>query len=563
MKVQENGKGQTNLSKRNFVASGGEGSVYVHAGRAYKIYTDPKKMIPSGKIAELSTIMLPNIIKPEGVLTLSGKKKPIGYTMRYVADTVALCPIFTKGFKKRNNVTPDMAFNLAWQLKEGVQHVHSNKILVVDLNETNFLVDKKFSTVYFIDVDSYQTPNHPATALMDSVKDWHAKGIWTEGSDWFSWGIISFQLLVGIHPYKGKHPSMNMEQRMQGNVSVFNPKVSVPKVAESFDIIPQAYRDWYKAVFEDGVRVAPPTALTFGVTTTVAAKPIVSSAHLNITDIWEAGKPIRSYHHAGPWDACISTDGELRFGKNKQFSRVGTTEVDYVFSAAGGELIGGKITGSWLELCNMESGVVVPPRIQCKNAMVYHNRLYIQSQEQILEAEVESIGGSLATLETPVANVMRNSTTMFDGIVIQNMLGAWWTNTFPESGKSYESRLLELDGHRIIDAKYRGSVLIVIGQKNGKYDRFIYLEGPVSHKFTLFNQELNISYQGINFTILDNGVCVVVDENEDILLFASHPHPNIFKKIKDPAISGDMTLHSRGDEVLFCHEKSLKKVSMR
>lgn len=563
MKVKENGKGQTNLNKRNFVASGGEGSVYVHAGKAYKIYADPKKMIPSAKIAELAAITLPNIIKPEGILTLSGKKSPIGYTMKYVADTVALCPIFTKGFKKRNNVTPDITLNLVRQLQEGVQHVHGRNILIVDLNETNFLVDKKFSVVYFIDVDSYQTPSHPATALMDSVKDWHAKGKWTQGSDWFSWGVISFQLLVGIHPYKGKHPSMSMEQRMQGNVSVFNSKVSVPKVAGDFNTIPQVYRDWYKAVFEDGVRVAPPTTMVAGVTTTVAAKPIVSSAHLNITDIWEAGKPIRSYHQIGPWSTAITTDSEVHFGKNQRLNRVSPTKADYVFLAIDGELIGGKITGSWIQLYNIEDGTEVKPSMQCKNAMVCGDRLYVQSQEHILEVAVRRIGGVLTALTTPIANVMRNSTTMFDGIVIQNMLGTWWTNTFPKNKESYESRIPELDGYRIIDAKYRGSVLIVIGQKNGKYDRFIYLADPITHKFSLFNQEPNVSYYGINFTVLDNGVCVVVDENEDILLFASHPHPNTFKKIKDPVISGDMMLHSRGGEVLFCHEKSLKKVSMR
>ena len=54
MKYRIKGGGDVNLSKRNFVASGGEGSVYVSGRSAFKVYEKSSKMIPLGKIDELA-----------------------------------------------------------------------------------------------------------------------------------------------------------------------------------------------------------------------------------------------------------------------------------------------------------------------------------------------------------------------------------------------------------------------------------------------------------------------------------------------------------------------------
>ena len=59
---------------------------------------------------------------------------------------------------------------------------------------------------------------------MDSVRDRHAAG-WNEGTDWFSFALVSFQMFVGIHPYKGKHPALKtLDERMAQNVSVLHPR---------------------------------------------------------------------------------------------------------------------------------------------------------------------------------------------------------------------------------------------------------------------------------------------------------------------------------------------------
>lgn len=159
------------------------------------------------------------------------------------------------------------------------------KRLIVDLNELNILVkDTTFDDVYFIDVDSYQTKSFPATAIMDSIRDRHATS-YTNNTDWFSYGILSFQLFTGIHPFKGKHNKYSLlDDRMLHNISVFNKEVSIPPIV-SLTSIPQVYKDWYIALFEEGKRLGPPSGVaTVAVRTTTSA--IKGKGIIKVTELY-------------------------------------------------------------------------------------------------------------------------------------------------------------------------------------------------------------------------------------------------------------------------------------
>ena len=90
------------FTQNDFVAKGGEGSVYRIGNVVYKIYEDPSKMIPEAKIKELNNISDGNIIKPIDII-LDPSNKVVGFTMRYV-DGEPLCKLFTTGFRNRNNI---------------------------------------------------------------------------------------------------------------------------------------------------------------------------------------------------------------------------------------------------------------------------------------------------------------------------------------------------------------------------------------------------------------------------------------------------------------------------
>ena len=86
------GQGEVTLSQSDFVARGGEGAVYARGSRAYKIYTDPARVIAPAKIIELSALTRPNIIRPLEVL-LDPNNLPVGYSMRHVSGGFALCQL--------------------------------------------------------------------------------------------------------------------------------------------------------------------------------------------------------------------------------------------------------------------------------------------------------------------------------------------------------------------------------------------------------------------------------------------------------------------------------------
>jgi hypothetical protein len=173
------------LNKNTFISSGGEGSIFASNGMAFKIYTNPKALIPYAKIQELSVITNSNVIKPEQII-LDNRQKPIGYTMKYVSDTYSLCQIFPKAFRDRVGLDIDTVLKLIKKMQTTIADIHKIPgMLIVDLNEMNFLVDKKFKDIYFIDVDSYKTFSFPATAIMESIRDWNSSEF-NHLTDWYS-----------------------------------------------------------------------------------------------------------------------------------------------------------------------------------------------------------------------------------------------------------------------------------------------------------------------------------------------------------------------------------------
>lgn len=282
------GRGPVRLDQSDFVGQGGEGRVYARGSTAYKIYADPARMIPVAKIKELAVLAHGDIIRPDEVL-LDGNNRPVGYTMRRVQDAEPLCRLFTRAFRDRKGVTQRQIIALVREFQETVQYVHDRGVLVVDMNEMNFLVDRDVQRILFIDVDSYMTPGFPATAIMDSIRDRHASS-YSIKTDWFSFAVLAFQMFIGVHPYRGKHPTLtDLDARMTANVSVFNPAVTVPATSYPLDTLPSAYRDWFEAVFEHGQRTPPPTGARSLPTVTPRILHLPASVRLKIRQLARFG----------------------------------------------------------------------------------------------------------------------------------------------------------------------------------------------------------------------------------------------------------------------------------
>ena len=562
MDVFVKGKGRVSLGQGDFVAQGGQGSVYAKGNTAYKIYADPAGMVPAAKIQELSALTLPTIIRPQAVL-LDKANVPIGYTMARVKDAHALCQVFTRAFRDRHNLTPDGMLALVRKLQEGVQHVHDKGMLVVDLNEMNFLVDENVgrnnASVLFIDVDSYQTPGFKATALMDSVRDRHSpNNRFSEDTDWFSFGIVSFQMFIGIHPYKGKHPTLaDMNARMVQNVSVLNKDVSVPKVCYPFDAIPQAYRHWYHAVFDLGKRCAPPFDLNAPIVLTPTIQRVTGSDKLVIEIIGVFPAPlILPLPNAGP--LCgITTQGLVMRGKPilpDSNARIITTPRLNTLIAAG--LRGGKV-----RLFDVTHDRALPAEFDADAITTYQDRLTIKNGMGLYEMEFVEFGSGPQPALKTVGNATPNATQLFEGVATQNLLGAQYASLFPRPGTCHSVRIKELDGHRIVDARFDNNVLMLVGERHGTYHKFI-LRFDAAYATYDVRVVPDVTFAGLNFVTLDNGVCVHLNEKEELEIFSNRKDTMGLKIIADPAIQGAQ-LFKNGTQVLFSRGDTLYKMTLK
>ncbi len=557
------GKGKQKLSNRDFVASGGEGAVYAKGSTAYKIYHDPKRVIPSGKIQELSVIQLPNILRPLDIL-MDSRNKSIGYSMRYVPNCWVLCELFTKKFRKKNGVAPESILELVQKLQAGLQHCHDKKILVVDFNEFNFLVPHDMSEVLFIDVDSYQTPSFPATAIMPNIRDHHAKK-WSELSDWFSWGVITFNLWVCMHPYKGIHPKYgprDLEARMKANASVFDPKVKVPGAMLPIDSIPQAYKDWYKAVFHDGKRLMPPTGPVAVITIITKVDKIAGSNKFDIDEIGDfsaLGDISNVFYSFGT--RVVKTIGGAMVGSVEWKDVLPSDRVG--FTPEKNHAIRARVVEDHVELFDLSFGKPIKDTVPGTKIFVYDGRLFTQSGMDVYEIEFMELPLAVRANVRQVASVMEKASRIWDGVIIQNLLDACYVSLFPEPKAHYQLRIKELEPYKLVDAKFEYGVLQVVGRdKDGKYDRLVFRFDDNLRYYDVRIVE-DITNVGLNFTVLENGLCVQIDEDENVVIFRSKKDDAKMTIVKDPAITSDMQLFRWGGQVIATKGPRLLRLKMK
>ncbi|MCW3061225.1 MAG: hypothetical protein JWQ02_3046 [Capsulimonas sp.] len=552
MDVYLEGKQKITLTQADFKAQGGEGAVYVKGDTAYKVYSSPGNTVPEGKVRALSALTLPEILRPEAMLT-DKQRDPIGYAMRAAPKGYPLCQIFPRAFRDRKGFTPDAALELVRRLQSGVKHVHAQGLLIVDLNEMNFVVDEALDKLYFIDVDSYQAPGYPATALMDSVRDRHARDF-SEATDWFAFAVVSFQIFSGIHPYRGKHAKWKtLDERMQQNVSVLNPDVSVPGACLSFDVIPGAYQDWYRMVLDGGQRVPPPQGAYGAIylAPRMATAPV--SASFDIDEMREYDADIVDFVNG----LVITARGVVMGGVT-----VLGADAKIGIAPGGNQAVAAWAENGYIRFYDLQRGRPIDTRLAGDSVMSSGGRLYFQQFGSLLEVDLVAL--PLATLVSAraVANVMPQATQLFEGVAVQDVLGACYVSMLPRRGESRQVRLAELDGARIVNAAYKERVLIVIAARGGRYDKYVVRFASDFRRYDLRRIE-DIAAPSINFVVLDSGVCLLLDEDGSLEIFARDLDSIQYQRCEETGLDGDCLLLKNGSQALFARGPKLFKFAMR
>ena len=554
-----------NLDEKDFMCEGGEGKIYGKGSTIYKIYSDPAKMISPAKIDELKVLASPNILAPKNII-LDTKGNPLGFTMDWVKDTIALCKLFTNDFRSRFNVTDDMIVKLVENMRKEISFVHGKgAYLQVDGNEMNYLVDSKdFVTPKLIDVDSFKTPSFPPTALMASIKDHHTQGF-SELTDWFAYAVVVTQLFVGIHPFKGTHPNFkkfDMEGRMKANVSIFNKDVRLPSTVRDVNNIPSNYREWLARIFEKGERSLPPGVM--GNIIAVAAH--VASIGSNQFDI--------SLIHEFASDIYRCKDGYV-FLKDK----ITHNKIDYVSHHPSTEIIHTvpyhKPVKVWLESAAIQLETFEGKKLVCaipaEDKMVIGDSVFVKHAGKLVEYQAMNMGTNVNVAPVFSIDVMPNATKLFNQIVYQDILGLPVFMLFGKAANNktvcYQYRMPELAGYQVLEAKYENGIAIIVTSKNGKFDTHTIKFAKDNVKYLIYRDD-DTGYYVPNFTVLENGICVSITADDEVHIFSNAISGNIdprygMRVIKDPAISFDMKLCHEGMSIMYRRGKKLYKLSMK
>jgi len=546
------------LTDKDYKASGGEGDVYRKNDIAFKIYHDVSKMIPEAKIHELNKFDRSNVLNPQNII-FDTKKKAIGFTMGFADNTEYLKRIFVKTFRNKQGITDKDVHNINTKLQETLVDIHKNKFIVADYNEMNILVGDNYTVPYHIDVDSWQTPSFKATAIMETVRDFTVPfGTFSELTDWYAWGVITFQLYTGLHPYRdGRHPNYKPKdwtKRIEDQISVFDKEVKLPSFASDFSMIPNNQLDWYKHIFQKGKRDLPPTIgkLTVG---QIQSTIIVSHGKFIINKIKTYDDIIRGVYYYGGKRYVVTNSNIICNDNIKlQFkSLISGHKVELAPCIKDEPIIcyQSKDKIKYMTLNRDEIG-----EIKSDDFMLCNGAIYVVHNGQLIENVFEKFGNIISRTKS-LSNIYISSHKLFNGVVTQNILGKCWLAIPFNLGYCTNIHIPELDSVKIIDAKHDGGICIVIYEKNKKYYRTIIYFNKDFNGYDIDTKETTCS--SVNFVRLPNKICVLADENK-MVLFADHKQK---KEVGDTPFSYDVSLYNEFQQVQFVKDKILYSVGMK
>lgn len=537
-----------------FIASGGQGDVYGRGDLAYKLYHDPSGMIPVKKIEELQALDLPTILGPRDIL-YNSKGKAIGFTMPLVNGTVALCRLFTNGFRRTKGITPEMSVKLVEAMISITQFIHDRKCLVADGNENNYLVDEaSLIKPYFIDVDNYCTSNFRAEFLNPSVRDYTMNDFSTL-SDWFALAIVACQIFIGLHPYKGRHPSFDpndLEGRMKKNISIFNKAVSVPPPTRDYSNIPSEYYAWFLDLFEKGKRTPPPKVAGLLNVMQVQAQVLQTTLKFITSLMHSYDADILRVDQRDDKLVVLTKNKELWVEKVKW--NIPTLNCNVILFD--GSPILATIEKGLLKLNSLTKRDIYTSPIAAEQCMVVENTLYVKQGSKLIEIGLTRLGNKLATTLTSVWKIMPLSSVMYDNVILQNTLGKTLA-VIPKPGKCHIIALPELDKVRIVSGKCVANVCMFTGYKNHQLTCFRFFFNDNFTSYTCVEEPTDDL--DVNFTVLPNKVTVRWDGRK---IYITYPNMRT-DVVEDKDLPGNMTLLHYSNMLLFFQGNNLYHITSK
>jgi len=442
---------------------------------------------------------------------------------------------------------------LVEQLRELVAWVHKRGVVIVDLNPMNILVSSDFTQLAMIDVDSWQTAGYPATALQESIRDRHSPtGVFSEGSDWFAFAIVSFQMLIGIHPYKGRHPSVKgLDARMIAGMSVLNPQVKIPPVCYRLLAIPDPLRHWYEGVFHRHERTSPPRVYDHGFHDTL--HQVSTCESVEITELCSFSKPVRHYGEHNGREVVIVGDQVVLGGHVVATLPPGPVALGF----CGDRPIVGWLDSGRLELFDVYRKRMIPVTMSCDEIAEHMGRIYIKSGGLILELLAHPDGDNLMVSTIERARVVPRASRLFGALAVQNLLGSCWISVF-KGEAHFQTRVQELDGAQVVDGRLCGTTAMLLVARSDRFDHVTinFANGFSSYKIQVTH---DVVPQSPNVVSLPNGLKVSLFDEGQLTLSYRGRH----RKVLAPTMTSECRLIAMGGGVGFIHGGTVYRAAMK
>ncbi|MBM4375187.1 MAG: hypothetical protein FJ095_08890 [Deltaproteobacteria bacterium] len=570
MKVFVRGQGSVALEPGDFVARGGQASIYAKGDVAFKIFTDPTAMVPVGKLQELAAIRDPDVVRPDALVQDESTGRALGYTMRYLRDTRSLCQVIPPAYRQRHGLDANTSLALVERLRQVFVSVHQAGALVVDANELNFLVDARHARVFAIDVDSYETRSYPASAITPAIQDplgYDPRGtpVFSEASDWFSFAVLAFELFIGAHPYRGSHPEhATLLDRMKHHASAFDPRVKLAPSALPLDVIPAPYRDYLHAVLQEGARdEAPPCIAASPAEPRPFTRPVAvgGSASLSLDMLITAPSRVRAVHELGDGTVRIECHDALLDGEGRRLADLAPERLALVFSPRYGRPVTVERRPRGLALYDVDTQSYVEPPGQLDEVTVGGGRLFGRVSDSLLELALLEVGGSVIVTPRLVARVWPRATRLFPGLAVQSLLGASYLSLLGSDGGARQLRVRELDGYRLVDAHADRAVVVALVADAGRLDRLTLRVDPSTGSYDA-RWSRDVDADVPDLVVLDRGLCLAKADPDRLEVYAATPGALELRTLEDPRL-GELRLARSGGAALAFRGESVYRLSSR
>ena len=569
--VELEGRGPLTIRPSDHFATGGEASVYKAHRTSVKIYTDPKKMRRDGmvdKIRLLKPLAHRFVCAPEGIVKDS-HGDPIGLYMPF-AEGEALPRIFASSYWQREGFGIDAAKKLVDHMRDTVRFAHDHKAVMVDSNELNWIVSltsRNDPEPRAIDVDSWAIGRFGPKAIMLSIKDWHAKEF-NDLTDWFAWGIVTFQVFTGIHPYRGTldgYTQKDLEKRMKDGASVFAKGVRLNNAVRDFSTIPAPLLEWYTATFQKNERTEPPSPFDKGIAAVAPAarihKTVTSASGSLIFDkLFErvGDKVVRTW----PCGVVLTASGSLFEIRTKREIGKSGLRVEVVKTDGGWLLADTTSVGQEYAFIDERTlqAQSLPFSLRGHAVFRYENRLFLVTESELVELKLMKVGRPLLAIGPRTQVLQPRATNWFDGVGVQKAFDATFMVMPFGDAACINVRVKELDGETAIAARAGNRFVTVITlDKKGSYRKHEFMFSAEYRSYTHWDDV--VDSPELNIAILPRGVTAMVLDDGELTIFV--PTNGKVHKVKDRMIEADMILANWDDTVIYVKDGALWSLRMK